>query len=112
MCQCSIIQAQKQSKTEGGKKKKQVNPIQFNSFRGIHPTLTDPFSPYSCSTTFPNLTDVPPDPQSRIAIYCLVLQLFLRVGIVLLPPGPNQAPDLTNHHVGPGNGDPTTDVAQ
>jgi hypothetical protein len=103
---CSI-QAQKQTKNKG--KKNQVNPIQSNSFGGIHPTSTDPVSPCSCSTTFPILTDVPSDPQSRIAIYCLVLQLFLQVGFVLLPPGPNQAPDLTNH---PGNGDPTTDVAQ
>lgn len=90
---CSI-QAQKQTKTKK-KKKNQVNSIQFNSFGGIHPTSTDPVSPYSCSTTFPILTDVPPDPQSHLPIYYLVLQLFLRVGILLLSPGPNQAPDLT-----------------
>lgn len=96
VCLCST-QAQKQTKTKGKKKKKtsQSNPIQFNSFGGIHSTSTDPVSPYSCSTTFPILTDVPPDPQSHIRIYYLVLQLFLRVGILLLPPGPNQAPDLT-----------------
>jgi hypothetical protein len=110
MCLCVVSRPKNKPKTR--RKREKVNPIQFNSFGGIHPTSTDPVSPYSCSTTFPILTDVPSDPQSRIAIYCLVLQLFLRVGIVLLPPGPNQAPDLTNHHVGPGNGDPTTDVAQ
>lgn len=87
---CSI-QAQKQTKTKREKKKK-TKSIQFNSFGGIHPTSTDPVSPYSCSTTFPILTDVPPDPQSHLPI---LLQLFLRVEILLLPPGPNQAPDLT-----------------
>lgn len=91
---CSI-QAQKQTKTEKKTSQFKSNPIQFNSFGGIHPTSTDPVSPYSCSIAFPILTDVPLDPQSHLAIYCLVLQLFLRVGIMLLSPGPNQAPDLT-----------------
>lgn len=95
MCLCVVSRPKTNQNKEGKKKKSKVNSIQFNSFGGIHPTSTDPVSPYSCSTTFPVLTDVHPNPQSHLPIYYLVLQLFLRVGILLLSPGPNQAPDLT-----------------
>jgi hypothetical protein len=76
------------------KSKQNRQNSQFNSFSGTHPTSKTQ-SPYCCSTTFPILTDVFPDPQSPLTIYCLVLQLLLRVGIDLLSPGPRQAPGLT-----------------